>query len=108
MGSSIFIVPGPVADGEITVNDGASALVLVATGGRSMVTDKDYTGSETVDLIAAGYGLSLFEGPVSSSGEVEDLRSGEIASGTEGFGEALALGDLDGDGVLDLLVGASR
>lgn len=107
MGSSIFIVPGPLSNGDITVNDGVSALVIVAAGGRSMLTDLDYAGSEDMDLIAAGYGVSLIRGPVTSSGELEDLRSGELNSSTERFGEALALGDLYGDSELDLLVGSS-
>jgi len=66
----------------------------------------DYSGATGVSEMGSAY---LFSGPL--TGQMEHDAAAVSVSDVEeftGFGEALAVGDLDDDGVIDLVVGAPR
>ena len=105
-GYSTYILPGPVTAGDIIVNEDASAIVLLGAGGNAYVTDVDYTGAEEVDLLVGSGVIQLYRGPITESGYYDEMYTG-IIYGSGDLGFAMTLGDLNADGRLDLIAGAS-
>ncbi len=110
-GDSTYILPGPLVTGEIILNEDPSAIILAGTGGGAFLTDLDYVGSSDADLLVGAGFVALYQGPLTEGGSADELYDGvlEGTSYTNGtFGLAMAFGDLNADGQVDLLVGASQ
>lgn len=109
-GSSTYIFPGPVTEGDMIANDDDSSIVLLGAGGDAFITDVDYVGTDDVDLLVGSGVIELFRGPITESGYYDELYQG-ILEGTSysnaGFGLAIAVGDLNADGQADLIAGSA-
>ena len=122
-GGRVYVVPGPVAaDAEL---DAAAVLVLEGRTGSEFgesVTAGDSDGDGAIDLVvgaplddgasaAAGrvwvfYGITGESGVFQATDRADGVLSGRRSGSTAGVSVAL-VGDTDGDGYGDLLVGAS-
>ncbi len=119
-GGAMYMWQGPVSGsvgaGAADVSYGAGN--STARFGETMAALDDEDGDGYLDLLigAPGYDGSyenggaiwLSQGPISGSGDLSG--DSPLIAGTAGedqFGVALASGDLDDDGTMDLLVGAS-
>ena len=115
-GGAIYIVPGAATmSGDDTI-DNLATLTITGSGNGDALGDAappmlaDFDDDGTVDLVLAGAAegeVYLFLDAASLSGEVDtrdaDMRlEGDVA---DRFGESLDLGDVDGDGLLELMVG---
>ena len=120
-GGAVYLVTGPVTTARTT--DGLVAL-SGNTGdrlGAAVLGGVDLTGDGVADIAAGAIqaetdpppydagAVYLFEGPVTASGLAEDASSvrfdGRVSA--ESAGGALAAGDLDNDGVADLVIGVA-
>jgi hypothetical protein len=103
---------GPVSRGRLDEDDpdgyfqGASG----ESAGARLVNGGDIDGDGVEDLVVGGAGTVwiLFGGDQfwTQDGAMADADIAIIGSASEDFGEGLAAGDIDGDGWIDLLVGA--
>ncbi|MFT5682707.1 MAG: hypothetical protein ACI8RZ_003631 [Myxococcota bacterium] len=118
---SVYLIYGPLTGGEYTLQDVADAeLFGTASGvetGRKISADGDFNGDGIDDLIAtAGYDSTA--GPYAGAvlvvyGPVTGMMSMNDADGTllgessyDYAGEATAMGDINGDGLADAIVGS--
>lgn len=107
-GDSTFIFAGPVFPGEIVVNDDSSALLLLNAGGETLLTDVNYLGTDEVDLLVGSGKIDLYRGAIEAGGDSDEIRDGVLQNNSYDngtLGTSMAVGDLNADGTLDLLVG---
>lgn len=118
---AVYLVPGPLSPGtQVSVETADVAFypdpgMLDTAFGSSILTGFDFDDDGTSDVVVSGDGETLDKG-VDTAGAVwvfyeppplPTSRSIMIVGSEESdaFGTSLAAGDLDGDGVSDLLVG---
>ena len=116
-GGAAYLLTGPLSAGRYTVNTAAYAIVAGASTSDSLGTQATLLGDQDGDgadeLAAAGLGstsagfVSLISGLGSGSYSTSGFPVITGASSGDNFGLSLdGTGDVDGDGVDDLLVGA--
>ncbi len=118
VGLGVFLLAGGALSGELNLPADATAAIYgdeeaLAFAALTLAGDLDGDGDDEL-LIGSGElagtgGAYLIAGPVSGTLALEDapLLSGESADSDAGYACAAA-GDIDGDGLDDLLVGAQR
>ena len=112
-----YIIPGPVTYAYGLEPDGTAILGAYANDNLGeCVLSGDATGDGTADFIVASSGRSnlggpdtgavfIVPGPVNQGGVAESVGLMIEGDGQTGFGYAMAGGDHNGDGILDLLIG---
>ncbi len=117
-----YLVPGTTR-GELDLVDAEATITGVGEddhAGRAVAGGGDVDGDGYDDLLVGVYGGSgstwpegaacLFTGPMSGTHTIEDAALqlvGEISQDQAGLGLSMS-GDADGDGLADLLIGASN
>ena len=117
----VYIVPGGATPGSYQAKDVAIATFRRSTSANTSflgisVASGDYDGDGSADLFAGGWGTNGYSGsvfgflgPLSGSTFTHDASvrwDGPPVSGL--FGSAVAAADFDGDGSLDVAMGARR
>jgi hypothetical protein len=118
-----YLVPGPL-EGEVSIGDVAIATVGVDESGESYeayrvesVGDLDGDGVEEWVLTVLyspeypdqGGGLFVFSGVLAGTIGLSDAKASFLGEGSnERVGTAVASGDMDGDGDIELIVSAPR
>ena len=117
---SAWLFNGPLA-GDVPTTDAALLVYASASSsglGTALVGDQDLDGDGDLDLLVSSSGAShntgvvllLLDAPSAtgslSAGLADAELTGEGSSG--GAGNVLTAGDLDGDGVSDIVVGAKN
>lgn len=118
---SVYLIYGPLTGGEYTLQDVVDAeLVGTASGietGRKVSADGDFNGDGIDDLIAtAGYdstaapyagAILVVYGPVTGTMSMNDSDGTLLGETSYDYaGEATAMGDVDGDGLADAIIGS--
>lgn len=114
----LLVVAGPPVfnnDGELSLEDGAAAGVVELRGGGAAgalhtgaTASGDLNGDGYDDLVvgsADGGGAGVVLGPISAAGSLATLAL--WLGGSDGAGAGVAVGDFNGDGISDLVVGAT-
>lgn len=107
-GNSTYIIEGPLP--SVVEPEGENDPLRIKGAGAAIIADYDYVGDDgSADLILGEGYASVFlkAGPTSRSTDVRSDNDGNLYGGDVEMGQSLTmLGDVTGDGIADLGVGA--